>query len=180
MYSTEIKFVRKRDGRLEPFDPVKIESAIFSAAKAVGGEDERRSRDITRQTISFLEVLYKGNRVPTVENVQDLVEKILIEDGHAKTAKAYILYREKRRKIRDSLKVRKRVKSRANSTDLALLVTPLAKDEILNWDKGRIALALQKETRIAEDVALEVASSVEKKVFNSGMTQISTSLIREL
>ncbi len=100
MYSNEIKFVRKRDGRLESFRPEKIEKAIFSAAKAVGGEDRKRAENITRQLVSFLEVLYKGERVPTVENVQDLVEKILIEDGHAQTAKAYILYREQHSKLR--------------------------------------------------------------------------------
>ena len=102
MHPTEIKFIRKRDGRLEPFDPKKIESAVFGAAKAVGGENVEKAREITRQAISFLEVLYKGDRVPTVENVQDLVEKILIEDGHAKTAKAYILYREQHAKLRQT------------------------------------------------------------------------------
>jgi len=102
MYSTDIKFVRKRDGRLEEFDPEKIESAIFSAAKAVGGENTEKAQEITRRTISFLEVLYKEDRIPTVENVQDLVEKVLIENGHAKTAKAYILYREQHSKIRQT------------------------------------------------------------------------------
>lgn len=102
MYSTDIKFIRKRDGRLEPFEPAKMESAIFAAAKAVGGANDEKSKEITRQAISFLEVLYKGDRVPTVENVQDLVEKILIENGHAKTAKAYILYREQHSKLRQT------------------------------------------------------------------------------
>ncbi len=102
MYETDIKFIRKRDGRLEPFDPKKIEGAIFSAAKAVGGENTEKSREITRQAISFLEVLYKGDRVPTVENVQDLVEKILIENGHAKTAKTYIIYRDQHSKLRQT------------------------------------------------------------------------------
>ncbi len=102
MYSTDIKFIRKRDGRLEPFDPQKMESAIFAAAKAVGGENTEKSQEITRQAISFLEVLYKDDRVPTVENVQDLVEKILIENGHAKTAKTYILYREQHSKLRQT------------------------------------------------------------------------------
>jgi len=102
MYSSDIKFIRKRDGRLEPFDPKKIENAVFTAAKAVGGENREKAQEITRQTVSFLEVLYKDDRVPTVENVQDLVEKILIENGHAKTAKAYILYREQHAKLRQT------------------------------------------------------------------------------
>ncbi|MCK5451045.1 MAG: ribonucleoside triphosphate reductase [Candidatus Omnitrophica bacterium] len=102
MYPTDIKFVRKRDGRLEPFDPKKIEMAVFAAAKAIGGENTDKAQEITRQLISFLEVIYKGERVPTVENVQDLVEKILIENGHAKTAKTYILYREQHAKLRQT------------------------------------------------------------------------------
>lgn len=102
MYSTDIKFVRKRDGRLEPFDPVKIEDAVFAAASAVGGQNRGKAKELTRQTISFLEVIYKDGRVPTVENLQDLLEKVLIENGHAKTAKAYILYREQHAKLRET------------------------------------------------------------------------------
>ncbi len=102
MYSTDIKFIRKRDGRLEPFDPKKIENAVFAAAEAEGGEDREKAREITRQTVTFLEVMYKGERVPTVENVQDLVEKVLIENGHAKTAKAYIIYRDQHAKMRQT------------------------------------------------------------------------------
>ncbi|KJJ85823.1 anaerobic ribonucleoside triphosphate reductase [Candidatus Omnitrophus magneticus] len=101
-YPTTIKFIRKRDGRLEPFHPEKIEKAVFSAARAVGGENKEKAEEITNKTISFLEVMYKGERIPTVENVQDLVEKILIESGHAKTAKAYILYREQHAKLRQT------------------------------------------------------------------------------
>ena len=99
-YSTDIKFVRKRDGRLETFEPNKIEKAIFCAAQAVGGEDPEKAWNITRQTVSFLEVMYKGDRIPTVENVQDLVEKILVENGYADIAKSYILYREQHAKLR--------------------------------------------------------------------------------
>ena len=102
MYSSDIKFIRKRDGRLEDFDPSKIEGAILAAAKSVGGEDVAKAEKVTRQSISFLEVMYKDGRVPTVENVQDLVEKVLIETGHAKTAKAYILYRERHSKLRET------------------------------------------------------------------------------
>ncbi len=171
--------IQKRDGRIVVFDKAKISNAIFKAAQSVGGEDKLLADELANAVVLFLEKEYK-DKVPGIEQIQDIVEKVLIETGHAKTAKAYILYRDKRSKIRTSLKVRKRVKSRSNSTDLALLVTPSAKDDVLTWDKGRIALALQKEAGITEDIAMEVASSVEKKVFNSGMTQISTSLIREL
>lgn len=97
---SKIEFIRKRDGRLEKFDEEKITSAIFKAAKAVGGEDIEPAKKITNQVVAVLEVLYKNGSIPTVENVQDLVEKMLIESKHAKTAKAFILYREQHNQIR--------------------------------------------------------------------------------
>lgn len=95
-----LTYIRKRDGRLVPYDEKKITQAITNAVKAVSGTDFEKPAQITRQVGGILEVLYKDNRVPTVENVQDLVEKILIENGHARTAKAYILYRKQREGLR--------------------------------------------------------------------------------
>lgn len=99
--SSRLNFIRKRDGRVVPFDKDKITEAIFKAARAVGGSDYEPARAVTGSIIGILEIIYKDGRIPTVENVQDLVEKILIEKGHAKVAKAYILYREQHRKIRE-------------------------------------------------------------------------------
>ena len=95
-----LEFIRKRDGRLAPFEEQKIAQAINKAVQAVGGSDFEKAAEITRQVTGILTVLYKDGRVPTVENVQDLVEKILIENGHAQTAKAYILYRKQHETLR--------------------------------------------------------------------------------
>ncbi len=97
-----IEFIRKRDGRLLPYEEEKIAQAIIKAVQAVGGTDLHKAADITRQVGGILSVLYKDGRVPTVENVQDLVEKILIENGHAQTAKAYILYRKQHESLRQT------------------------------------------------------------------------------
>ena len=97
-----IDFIRKRDGRLVPFEEEKISYAIVKAVEAVGGTDFTKAADIGRQICGILGVLYKDGRVPTVENVQDLVEKILIENGHAQTAKTYILYRKQREGLRET------------------------------------------------------------------------------
>ena len=96
------KYIRKRDGRIVPFDPDKITEAIFKAARAVGGADREPAKTVSESVIGILDILCKDERIPTVENVQDLVEKMLIEKGHAKVAKAYILYREQHRKIREA------------------------------------------------------------------------------
>ncbi len=102
MYSSvNIQNIRKRDGSVVRFNAEKITDAIFNAAKAVGGSNRKTADDVTDSVVGILNVIYKDGRVPTVENVQDLVEKILIERGHAKVAKAYIIYREQHRKIRD-------------------------------------------------------------------------------
>ena len=101
MLESQVKYIRKRDGRIVPFDPEKITEAIFQAAKAVGGSDRDTAKSVSDSIVGILEILCKDDRIPTVENVQDLVEKMLIEKGHAKVAKAYILYREQHRKIRE-------------------------------------------------------------------------------
>ncbi|MFO7984214.1 MAG: ribonucleoside triphosphate reductase [Desulfuromonadales bacterium] len=95
-----VEYIRKRGGRLVPFEEDKITGAIAKAVQAVGGSDMDKAAEITRQVSGILGVLYKDDRFPTVENVQDLVEKILIENGHAKVAKAFILYRQQHESLR--------------------------------------------------------------------------------
>ena len=94
-----IRFIKKRDSRVVPFDIAKIDEAIFRAAKAQGGTDRAMSRNLADQVLDMLEA--EGNDTPDVEHVQDLVEKVLIEAGHARTAKAYILYRNERTRVRE-------------------------------------------------------------------------------
>ncbi len=92
--------IRKRDGLFEKFQPEKITWAIFKAAAACGGDDFARAEELCREVIAIAETKYTDD-VPEVEGIQDLVEKVLIENGHARTAKAYILYREKRASARN-------------------------------------------------------------------------------
>jgi uridine kinase len=88
-----IKEILKRDGRIVPFNREKITFAVLQAAIAVGGRDKIKAEKVTDDVVRLLEQRQRGDTIPTVEEVQDLVEKALIERGHAKTAKAYIVYR---------------------------------------------------------------------------------------
>ena len=90
----------KRDGRKVPFNVEKIANAIFKAAQSKGGTDFNAAMDIAVDVCKSYEEQHPG-KVPTVEEIQDLVEKTLIEKGHAKTAKAYILYRYERTRSRE-------------------------------------------------------------------------------
>ncbi len=170
----------KRDSRVVAFNKGKIADAIYKAAASVGGEDRQTAEDLAEIVTVFLENNYSDENPPGIEDIQDLVEKTLIETGHAKTAKAYILYRERRSRLRNSLRVRKAVRSDRNTTDISLLVDAGSRDELLSWDKSRVADALVKEADLEEGAAYEIAGAVEKKVFQSGMKRISTTLIREL
>ncbi|MCR4643994.1 MAG: anaerobic ribonucleoside triphosphate reductase [Oscillospiraceae bacterium] len=94
-----LMYITKRDGRKVPFNVEKIANAIFKAAQAVGGTDYAEAAAIAEEVCRLTEAKYGDT--PTVEQVQDLVEKVLIERGHAQTAKAYILYRYERTRSRE-------------------------------------------------------------------------------
>ena len=93
--------IRKRDKRIVDFEPEKIFQAIWKAVQSVGGTDQERTKFLTQVVISLLNEKFR-EQIPSVENIQDLVEKVLIEHGHAKTAKSYIPYRQKRKEVREA------------------------------------------------------------------------------
>lgn len=100
-----IETIQKRDGRVIAFTPEKITRAIFLAANAVAKErgeeaDYELAERLTDQVVGYLNSVYK-HTVPSVEQVQDAVVRVLIETGHAKTSETYILYRSERTRIRN-------------------------------------------------------------------------------
>lgn len=97
---SEIKQIIKRDGRTVDFDIAKISDAIYKAAEVLGGQDRDTSNYLARQVELYLTEV-RHNEIPTVEEIQDAVEKVLIENGHARTAKEFILYRAERTRVRD-------------------------------------------------------------------------------
>ncbi|HUS60469.1 MAG TPA: ribonucleoside triphosphate reductase [Nevskiaceae bacterium] len=96
-----IKKVKKRDGRIVPFNQRKITNAIWKAAESVGGKDKQRAKYLSDKVVKILGNRFGGQAVATVEQIQDIVEKVLMRHGHYTTAKAYILYRDLHTKLRD-------------------------------------------------------------------------------
>jgi len=143
--------VKKRDGRVVDFEREKVIQAIFKAAKAVGGENMELAKQLSGEVIRNIEQKFHDQN-PSVEDVQDEVEKVLIEKGHAKTAKAYILYREERGRIREAkevLGVRDELKLSVNTIKV-LKARYLLKDEEGNVKESTGELFM----RIARHVAL--------------------------
>lgn len=95
-----IKTIVKRDGRTVDFDLDKITEAIFKAARALGGSDRATAAQLAEQVADYLENV-KQNHTPAVEEIQDAVERILIQNGHTRTAKEFIVYRADRTRIRE-------------------------------------------------------------------------------
>jgi len=99
--STGLGEIKKRDGRVVAFDRTKIVAAIMKAAQAVQGSDYRLAEDLADHVVRRAGCQSTDDAVPTVEAIQDLIETVLIEQGHARTAKAFILYRARRSRIRE-------------------------------------------------------------------------------
>jgi len=96
------KSIRKRDGRIVPFNKEKITEVVFKALSASHDPDRKKAEKVSRQVVGAISVIYKDDRTPTVENIQDLVERMLIEDGFTDVAKAYILYRDQHAGLRET------------------------------------------------------------------------------
>jgi ribonucleoside-diphosphate reductase alpha chain len=95
-----IEKIEKRDGKIVPFEREKITNAIFKAMEAVGEPDYELADKLSKRVVEILEKKLQPGQIPKVEEVQDIVEAVLIEEGKARVAKAYILYRRKRAEIR--------------------------------------------------------------------------------
>lgn len=167
----KIEHVRKRDGRIVAYDETKIASAIFKAAQAVGGEDRYLATELARVVTMFLERYY-SKEIPEIEDIHDMVEKVLIETGHARTAKAYILYRVN--------KARRRERPREGApTPTMLVIDPASREAIQPWDRERLRKSLERDGACPAPLSAEVARAVEESLLASGLHRVTPSLIRE-
>jgi ATP cone domain-containing protein len=193
-----LRRVRKRDGREVPFDEAKIRDAISKALAAAGEDDPVFASEVASVVRMTLEARYGSGPLseliapgsgsarsgqaleeasqPHIEEIQDLVEQALVELGRAGVAKAFILYRDRRARIRETLEVHRSPQTAERSARVR--VTDAA--GVSTWSKGRIVAALMNEAELPRPTAEEVAARVEVRVFDSGFTRLSTALIREL
>lgn len=96
----KIDFIIKRSGVKVPFKIERISNAIFRAAVAEGGRNKQQALELAEKVVINLQKKFPDNQIPHIEDIQDCVEKTLIENGHARVAKAYILYRNEKKQKR--------------------------------------------------------------------------------
>ena len=104
MIQNKITKVQKRDGTIVDFDQTPISDSIFKALTATGQGDGKRVKKLSDKVVQILNRRFKTGEIPQVEQIQDIIEEVLILEGLVETAKAYILYREQRRRIREAVK----------------------------------------------------------------------------
>ncbi len=183
--------IRKRDGSEAPFDRRAIAEAIFEAAQVVGGED----RDLAYSLASAVEI-YLGKRfrhggVPTVDHVNDAVERVLIQMSHARTALAYARRRDRRARIRrlregdvralfTELEEARFEREAAEAREEGLLFSRQSAETPLAWDGEHTARALARELGLSWEQAVSVARAVERQLIQAGIRQVTVGLVREL
>ncbi len=171
----KVESIRKRDGRSVAYDEQKIAEAIGKAARSAGHDNATIGRDLASVVTMYLEK-YRERELPTSEEIQQLVEKILFDTGHPAIARAYIVHRERKGRLSEA--------SAPPAEDLfpsnLLLVEGATRGEVAPWGREKIIAALTKEAGLEEPAAAEIAGAVEQKIFRLGQRRVSTSLIREL
>jgi ribonucleoside-diphosphate reductase alpha chain len=154
---SEISKIRKRDGRIVRFNAEKITNAIHKAILAIKGTDGESAERLADQVVSIIEKKFRGE-IPTVENVQDVVEEVLIKNGYSEVAKAYILYRQRRSALREAkelMGVKDDLKLSLNSARV------LERRYLLKDNEGRV---VETPSGIFRRVARAVASA--DKLYN--------------
>ena len=104
METHKITKIKKRNGRILEFNQEKIAIALWKAIQSVGGKDKSLATRFSDRLVELVNMKFSPSTMPTVEDIQDMVEKVLMEQGQSKAAKAFILYRQKRAEIREEKK----------------------------------------------------------------------------
>lgn len=187
---------KKRSGLVVPFSWQKIELAIDRAVDEVSrkhsvAKNEGISSKVARQVLQqlstpqsefFVHPDENGKRIPKIEDVQDLVEILLAENGETLTVAAYKRYRKQREMARRNIRVRGTgTDLNVDVTDASLLLVESSTNNVnLPWDRKRIVKQILDKTDLSVELAINVAKSVENRIIASDMTIINTTLIREL
>ena len=191
-------FFQKRDGTIVQFEEAKIATAIMKASQAAarnGGEalDEEGAAELAREVVLqldnplceyYVEANEDGQRIPLIEDVQDMVEITLAENKLADTVAAYKRYRKTRELARKAIYVRKpagKGDKKANLTDQSmLLVKSATQGKMEHWDRSRIVDKLVSKLQMPAEEALGVAKEVENQVISSNIRNLGTPLLREM
>jgi ribonucleoside-triphosphate reductase len=173
---SKIKRVRNRDGSESPFDEDRIVKSIMTAAKEVGKADIVIARELGGVVTLFLERRH-WDTVPHVEDIQDMVERVLLETGHVEIARRYIRARQDHR---PDPRATTPPQTGILFPEKTIFVSPASGEGVSTWDRSRIERALEREASLPPGTAASIAEAVEKRILSQGVERISSAVIRSL
>ena len=186
---------KKRNGTRVPFRVEKIKNAIFAAAKVVAQKEGKEAELETAEELAVQVVEYldnpdtyyyvrkdgQGERIPEIEDVQDVVEIVLSDAGHSKTVAEYKRFRKGREVAREKIQVRTGAEETGDVTDRSLLIVESITDNVTKpWNRSKITEQLVTEVGMLVEDANSVAKAVENKIIEGDFEMVSTALVREM
>lgn len=170
----KIEKIYKRDGELVRFEPTKIAAAIFKALSSQGKDDALLAKNLAQEVVSIGESRFPQERMPTVEDIQDIVEEVLIRRGYPEVAKSYILYRYRRSELREAKKLI------GVTDDLKLSVNAiqvLKRRYLLRDEKGNI---LETPAQMFHRVAKVVAEVEKNYTYHSDVHKLEDEFYKSM
>ena len=174
-----VTLVRRSDGETVPFDEARVVEAIERALSAAGNRDTGLAPEIAGVVSLFLEKTFFGE-VPSVEQVEDMVEKVLIDTGHAAAAKAFILHRERRARVRAARVARDGFAEPTLFDPRAVIVDDTAAGRSAPYSREAVARALAADGLVPRPLADDVAAVVEERLRKCGVARAPLSLVRAI
>jgi len=178
-----VKFLKKRDGRIDRFDSYRIRNAILKAARDVHIDDEEKVVDtITSNVLDMINQKFLDNECPTISEIEAIILESASKLGYLNISRAYRTYKDKRAEVRKVLSIATNVSDK-NSTDSALLIESESKEIVGTWNRERIVNQLEEEADLANELAIDIAKIVENIVidmYQRGVRKLTTTDIRSI
>ncbi|HDL64968.1 MAG TPA: hypothetical protein ENH12_06220, partial [Proteobacteria bacterium] len=167
-----IPSVKKRDGRISPFDRKNLVNSIFEAGQPLGSQNKKLARQLCREVEDYLREVYLEGETILTDNIARAVQLIAERNGNQALEQLYASHRKKKLEAPRRIKVVTRTRSNLDTTDLSLMVVAESQSELIQWDRNQIILALTREASISPDTAAGIAHKVEQRLLKSNLRQV--------
>ncbi|MFH1359014.1 MAG: anaerobic ribonucleoside-triphosphate reductase, partial [archaeon] len=177
------KHIKKRDGSLDRFNPIKMREAINAAVKTVIFQDQDEATDLIYSEVKKkITDRFNGN-IPEIEDIEELIMEVSRDVGYNAVSISYRNYSNERKEVREFLAVQAKGGERS-TTDAALLIESDSKDSLEKWDRERIIKQLKEEANLSHSYAEKIAKKVENSIVGlykrGGIKRFQTTDIRML
>jgi len=178
-----VKFIKKREGKIDRFDSYRIRNAISKAVRSVYLENDENITDIlTSNVLDKINQQFLDSDYLTIQDIESIIIDSSTKIGYGNVAKAYQSYRDKRAEVRKVLSIATNL-SEKNTTDAALLIESDSKESLGTWDRARIVKQLEDEADLSSELATDIAKIVENIVidmYQRGVRKLNTTDIRSI